>query len=1002
MNSPKKQFHLLLLIFVLSGFAGLIYQSIWSHYLGLFLGHAAYAQALVLSLFMGGMAIGAGLVARFGIRWINLVRGYAIVEGVIGILGLVFHLLFVGALGFSYETVMPALGDPLLVNGYKWALAVVLILPQTILLGMTFPLMSGGLIRRRRDQDGDSLGALYFANSAGAAVGVLVATFVLLPMFGLPGSMIGAGVINLLVAGAAWWVSQDQEALPVNDYSSTVSDSNSGGRRLLRVVVLATLFSSAASFAYEILFVRMLSLAVGSTLHAFELMLASFIAGIALGALWVRKRADSTKSPLKLLAIMQILMGLTALMALAFYANAFAWVGFLVESLSRTDGGYTLFNLGTAAIAVLIMVPTAFFAGTTLPLFTVALLRDGQGESSIGRVYAWNTVGAIVGVLAAIHLLIPLLGIKLAMIVAATVDIGIGVMILRFIAESRPDFHRVGAGFGVMVAAILAGIILIPFDAMKLSSGVYRTGSDRLSDANEILFYRDGKTASISVSYSTSGVMRISTNGKVDASLQTFGDQLPTLDEPTMIIAGALPLAYNNTARSAAVIGFGSGLTTHTLLGSDHLEQVDTIEIEPQIVEGARWFGPLVARAYDDDRSSIIIDDAKSYFAGQQQKYDVIVSEPSNPWISGVGALFSTEFYQFVPRFLSEDGIFLQWLQLYEIDEQLVGSILNGLVPAFEDVQAYLSNNADLLIVASMSELMDNPNFEGLLTQQIGSDLEQIGITSAEHFKFRRIADGKLLQTLARLYDSEPNSDYYPILSLEAPRTRFRNLSAAQIISLPNLRITLLEWLGVRPPPPESLILPTNDHFMADSAANEARGIRRLLLGLGPLDSVILPSRVQQWVKELSFSSKVCETFPPGQAGEWFSTRLLELTESTLPFLDADALQGILIDPVWANCNEFPVGIASAFALVEAHSARDSDGMIILAEQWLDNIDQRPAYLERFDAFAFATYQFGLIHQERFQEAKDTEDKFGDSVPAEGQYGFVRSVLLAWLDPLAL
>ena len=998
--STRKQFHLLLLIFVLSGFAGLIYQSIWSHYLGLFLGHAAYAQALVLSLFMGGMAIGAGLVARFGIRWRNLVRGYAIVEGVIGILGLVFHFLFVGALDLSYETVMPALGDPFMVNLYKWALAVILILPQTILLGMTFPLMSGGLIRRRRGHDGDSLGALYFANSAGAAVGVLIATFMLLPMFGLPGSIIAAGVINLLVAGAAWWVSQDQEAPRNIDYPETVPDSSSGGRQLLRVVVLATLFSSAASFAYEILFVRMLSLAVGSTLHAFELMLASFIAGIALGALWVRKRADRTDAPLKLLALMQILMGLTALMALAFYASAFAWVGFLVESLSRTDGGYSLFNLGTAGLAVLIMVPTAFFAGTTLPLFTVALLRDGQGESSIGRVYAWNTVGAIVGVLAAIHLLIPLLGIKLAMIVAATIDILIGVLILRFIAESRPDFFRVGAGFGVMFAAILVGVFFIPFDAMKLSSGVYRTGSDRLSDTHEIMFYRDGKTASISVIYSTNGVMRISTNGKVDASLQTFDDQSPTLDEPTMIIAGALPLAYNDAARSAAVIGFGSGLTTHTLLGSDQLEQVDTIEIEPQIVEGARWFGPLVERAYEDSRSSIVIDDAKSYFAGQQQKYDIIVSEPSNPWISGVGALFSTEFYQFVPRFLSADGIFLQWLQLYEIDEQLVGSVLNGFVPAFEDTQAYLSNNGDLLIVASMSKLVDNPNFQGLLTQPIGSDLDQIGITSPEHLKFRRIADTRLLQALARFYQSEPNSDYYPILSLEAPRTRFRNLSAEQIISLPNLRITLLEWLGVRAPPPASLMLPTNNHFLANSMANEARGIRHLLLGLDPLQSVTMPSRVHQWVNELNFSSEVCESFPPEQAGEWFSTRLLELTESTLPFLDASALQGILIDPVWANCDDFPVGIDTAFELVEAHAARDSDRMITLAERWLENIEERPEYLERFDAFAFATYQFGMIDQKRFQEAKDAEDKFGAAVPAGGEYGFVRSVLLAWLDPL--
>jgi predicted membrane-bound spermidine synthase len=865
---------------------------------------------------------------------------------------------------------------------------------------MTFPLMSGGLIRKRKTSDGDSLGALYFANSAGAAAGVLVAAFLLLPLVGLPGSMIVAGLINLFVAAVAWWVAKDLSAPARKEVNPAEKSVNPQSKRLLHVVVFATLFSSAASFAYEILFVRMLSLAVGTTLHAFELMLASFIAGIALGALWIRRRADSAISPLRLLAIMQVLMGLTALMALAIYSNAFSWVGFLVDSLARTDGGYVLFNVGTALIAVLIMVPTAFFAGTTLPLFTVTLLRDGQGESSIGRVYAWNTIGAIVGVLAAIHLLIPLFGIKLAMIAAAGIDIAIGVLLLRYIAENKNDFLRVYTGFAVMATAVVASLFLIPFDPMKLGSGVYRSGADRLSDNSEILFYNDGKTASVSVAYSATGRMHIATNGKIDASIQTFDDQKSTMDEPTMILAGALPLAYKRDAQTAAVIGFGSGLTTHALLGSNRLGKVDTIEIEPQMVEGARWFGPMVARAYDDARSNIIIDDAKSFFAGQQREYDIIISEPSNPWISGVGALFSTEFYEFVPRFVSEDGIFLQWLQLYEIDAQLVGSVLNGFVPAFPASQAYLSNNADLLIVASKAELSNSPSFEDLFLQNISTDLEGVGITSPDHLRFRRIANSQMLSALARLYDAEANSDYFPILSLEAPRTRFRRQSAAQIISLASMRNTMLEWLDVRYPPPESVVLPTHDHFRADSLANEARAIRRLILDLEPIEEINVSPNVEQWTRELTFVANVCQNFPSEQAGEWLSRRLLELTESTLPFLDADGLRGILINPVWATCTSYPTGLELAFQLVEAHALRDSNKMINLSKQWLDNLGNRPQYLERFDPFAFATYQFGLIDQERFEDARNAEDEYGELVPAEGEYGFSRSVILAWLAPL--
>ena len=327
-SSPDSLRTGLFAIFVLSGFAGLIYQSIWSHYLGLFLGHAAYAQALVLAIFMGGMAIGAAWIARAGQRWRNLIRGYAIIEAVIGVLGLLFHTLFTSVAAFSYDTLIPALGEPWTVNLARWLIAAALILPQTILLGMTFPLMSGGLIRRYSGSDGHTLGGLYFTNSIGAAIGALVAVFVLLPSIGLPGAMKVAGVLNFVVAGLAWWLAREPEPeAPHRDTSGESDFQKLAKNPLLRVVLFSTALSGAASFAYEIIWIRMLSMAVGSTMHAFELMLASFIAGIALGGLWVRKHADNTDFPLRLAGWMQVFMGVAALGSLAVYANTFAWVG---------------------------------------------------------------------------------------------------------------------------------------------------------------------------------------------------------------------------------------------------------------------------------------------------------------------------------------------------------------------------------------------------------------------------------------------------------------------------------------------------------------------------------------------------------------------------------------------------------------------------------------------------------------------------------------------------
>ena len=992
----RRRFGLLLIIFVLSGFAGLIYQSIWSHYLGLFLGHAAYAQALVLALFMGGMAIGAALVAQFGTRWRNLVRGYAVVELIIGLFGLVFHWVFVGMLGLSYDAVMPALGAPWLVNTWKWLLAGALILPQTILLGMTFPLMSGGLIRRYPNQDGNALGGLYFTNSIGAAVGVLVAAFVLMPAFGLPGAMITAGIINIVVAGLAWWLGSGGETPRPATVTGDAKRSR-GSRRLLYLVLGATFLSSAASFAYEIIFVRMLSLAVGSTLHAFELMLGSFIAGIALGALWIRKRADRSEMPLKLVGVLQILMGLTALLALALYANAFTWVGFMMDSLSRTDGGYSLFNLGTAAIAILIMMPTAFFAGTTLPLFTVALLRDGQGEPSIGRVYAFNTVGAIVGVFAAIHFLIPVLGIKLAMIVAAMVDMAIGVVLLRRVVAKRRDFAGVGAGVAVMMAGTWLVVNLVPFDSLRLSSGVYRTGQVQLDEQTDMLFYRDGKTASISVVYLPNGTIVIATNGKPDASLQNIPSQPPTSDEPTMIIAGALPLAYLSEARTAAVIGFGSGMTTHTLLAEPGLERVDTIEIEREMVEGAEWFGERVARAYEDERSQIIIDDAKSYFAGQQHRYDVIVSEPSNPWISGVGALFSKEFYRFVPNFLADDGVFVQWLQLYEIDERLVGSVLNAMLPAFADVHGYLANSGDLLLVASNQPLEDRVDYQRLFEGGMAGELTHVGIAEPGQLAFRRVADKELLWAFARLYTYPANSDYFPILSLEAPRTRFRQMTPDQLRRLPYLDLPLIEWLTGRRAPESPLILPSHDHYPADESANDARRIRRALVESDREAIEELGPRLREWVLGLQAAGKMCDMDGADHlVGEWITKRFLELTERTLPYLDAGGLQGLLIDPVWLDCEVWPEGVERVLELVSANASRDSVGMERLGREWLEEIEDLPPAVREFDAFAFASLQLGLIGQGRNDEAGAVEREYGSLVRARGDYGFARSLIRAW------
>lgn len=995
----NKQYYILIAIFVFSGFAGLIYQSIWSHYLSLFLGNAAYAQALVLSLFMGGMAIGATLASKKIHRWKNIILAYAIIEAIIGLLGITFHFVFTNSFSISFNYIIPLLETPFSIDIYRWSLGSILIVPQTVLLGMTFPLMCSWFMRRFPGSKGHSLGSLYFANSIGAAVGVLCSAFILLPVIGLQGAITTAGILNLFIALIAYMFSR-QKVTPTNQSEPKILNltESKRPRKILAVVLVATFFSSAASFSYEIIFIRSLSLAVGSTLQAFEIMLASFIAGIAFGALWIRKRADGSVDPLKLAGWLQIFMGLTALLALVFYANSFTWVSYLIEALSTSGGGYQLFNIGTALIAIFIMMPTAFFAGTTLPLFTVALLRNGHNESVIGRVYAWNTTGAILGVFVAIHFLIPQLGLKLAMFVSATVDIAIGLIIIRNLVKARFDTLKLIVTTTSCITLLALFALHVPFNLSNLSSGVFRSGDASLSSEREVFFYKDGKTATVSVIFNTAAnTVSIATNGKVDAAIQLSVNKPPALDEPTMILLGALPLAYNSDAKNAAVIGFGSGLTTHTLLGSENLTSVDTIEIEQAMVQGASTFEHLVDRAFNDSRSNIIIDDAKSYFSGNKSKYDIIISEPSNPWISGVGSLFSTEFYSFIPKYLNENGIFIQWLQLYEIDDELVSSVLRALLPQFKDVHAYLSNSTDLIIIASNQKLSTNPNLSYITSNELGKSLSSVGITNAEHIEFRKVANKELLESVSKLYTSFPkNSDYFPVLSIHAPRTRFQKQTAHTLRSLPTFNLPFLEQLNIRNVHSSETTYPEFNHFEADRLANQARNIVSYLESKDVGSKIMLNKELTFWLESLKRSNENCWNNAEDYSN-YLTQNIYQLSILTLPYLKPSDIQNIIGDPVWLKCQHLPDEIIQLLAVVKSIAERDNSEVIKLGINWLDSIEKRPKHFQNFDSLFYVAVQLSFVAEKRHVEALDftTRER---NISLTSEDAMMSAILRAYID----
>jgi predicted membrane-bound spermidine synthase len=822
--------------FVVSGFCGLIYESIWSHYLKLFVGHAAYAQTVVLVVFIGGMAIGAWIVGRIANRLRAPLVAYAAVEAAVGAISLVFHQGFVALTEWGYATLLPAVCAPESPCVAQWLLAAVMILPQSVLLGATFPLMTAGILRLAPSRPGYRIALFYFLNSIGAVVGVLASAFVLIPALGLPGTLLTAGLTNLAVALAAYACGRSEAGIALSStVGATTEVEGAGYRRTLLIVAALT---GLSSFIYEVVWIRMLSLVIGASTDAFELMLAAFILGLALGGLWVRKRVDRFGNLVTALAIVQVLMGVAAVATLPLYDRTFDLLAWLLTSLNRTTAGYMLYNVAGHVIALAVMLPATFLAGMTLPLITAALLRGRQGESAIGYVYAANTLGAIAGVVLAVHFALPVLGLKGALLFGAGVDVALAAALL---ATGRGKSSRRGAGLATaagLMALLIVGT-LVPLDVERLASGVYRHGVARLDDQFEIVFHRTGKTANVDV-LKVDRLVSIRTNGKSDAAISTDPAQ-PSPDEHTMTFAAVLPLSLRPTLQHAAVIGFGSGLTTATLLGSPNVARVDTIEIEPEMVNGARLFGSVVEPAYADPRSRIIIDDAKSYFARSTLRYDLVVSEPSNPWVSGVASLFTDEFYARVKRQLSDDGLFVQWIQAYEFSDALLATILRAVDEQFSHYAVYQANDSDMIIVAANRPLPsasdDFTRFPGLRPT-----LDRLSLASRDEIDLRRIAGASSVRALLGQLGPGRNSDYYPLVDLGAPRERFLRTQANALLRLAVAPVPIVEMLERRPDLAADSIPPVTTYHERRAFLNTARASAAWLVGGKPIeDTAPLP-----------------------------------------------------------------------------------------------------------------------------------------------------------------
>jgi spermidine synthase len=522
---------------------------------------------------------------------------------------------------------------------------------------------------------------------------------------------------------------------------------------------------------------------------------------------------------------------------------------------------------------------------------------------------------------------------------------------------------------------------------------VYRDG--KLLDArhDRVRFLTDGKTATVAVFETGNGLgMTIATNGKPDAGMAPNFRVEPLGDEVTMVMLGALPLALHPDPEDVAAIGWGSGLTTHTVLGSPRVKRMETVEIEPAMVHGARNFGERVKRAYEDPRSHIVYEDARTWFSAARRHYDVIISEPSNPWVSGVASLFTEEFYGFAGRHLKPGGLFVQWLQSYEISDELQARMVGALLKRFRYADVYLTNSSDLLLVASDSPL-PAVDWKHVAHDGLETELARVGLVNAQAFELRRIGGRSVLEAYVRMNGAQAgHSDFYPEVALRAPRARYKEDFAIQLPTLVQNGMPVLDVVDGRKVPAFEDIVPwdRNSSQVAfqvySKVVNQAFVDPRAMTDLKARGDQAEAKAIESLLA-LSRQPVAMESMP-----RW-SADLAQLAQFGPGALAPVDLQASWIEAKWLSPGQGPL-VSAVMAAYRAAALRDAAGMRESATIVLADATAPIAPLMREQMLVIALS--GAAGQGDRAGMLALQSKYGRAIPASDSYGLVRRFLLAW------
>jgi spermidine synthase len=768
-------FALISVLFFVSGAAGLVYQVLWMRSLGLFFGSDMFGVSIILSTFMGGLALGSAVGGRVA-EWMERpLLGYGLAELAIGAVA----LPFAGVLASLDPLLHAAYGDagPGGRAGYQ-AMRVLLaagaLLVPTTLMGSTLPLVLRHFVRDR-SRLGRSAAHFYALNTLGALFGTLAAGFALLPWLGMSLATACAASANLAIGAictaVGWRARVPREPLAAAGPAGEARLDPLPGidaqarRRAALAVMIAFGVSGFGSFALEVLWTRILLITFSATVYSFTATLACFLFGIFLGSRLVAREVDRDPNPIALFARLELGVGASVALLLHGLPGVF---GRLLALASATLPAQLALVSATLVASFPLLVVPATLLGATFPValrvYTTNVARVG---SRTGNLYAANTLGAVLGSLCAGLVMIPALGAMASLVAVAGLFLAVGGLLSRLAARSGlpapAGRHGALAAFAVVcgVAALaLPYRVTLNFDQARLEGA-------------ELLFHAEGIQNTIDVVRSPSGATSLVIGGNVEAD---DGER----QRRHFVLKGHLPLLLHDDPRSVLVVGLGMGITLQATARHPGIERIQVIELSPEILAAQARLADVNGDVVNDPRVHVRIDDGRLYVKLARERFDMITADPIHPKVSRVGYLYTREYYRGVRERLNPGGVVCQWMPVYQIAPRRLRSAIGTFLDVFPTATLWYVEGHLLLVARPDGRPIDWGRLSaGTAHPNVRADLGSIGIDSPEallgHFLMGP-------EGIRRYLDADPdfplNTDDHPYLEYFVPGDLFSDTDA--------------------------------------------------------------------------------------------------------------------------------------------------------------------------------------------------------------------------------